>query len=597
MALPGSFPEAEIRDYGAVLWRQKRWVIVVTTLGFLVGLGVSLPQDRLYQSTAEILLKPDESARLFSVAGADDVSDGTVTASLAMLRSESIRSAVTKRAGPHRAVSAGSDASSQVLKVSATSPSGRRSAALANIYAETFLADRRQRAVDRFKTAIERIQVEIDRLRAEPGSLATERASLEQKVTELAIRSSLQDGGAEILSPAIPASRPIQPRPLRNSLVGLAVGLVLGVGIVMIRDGFDDTIVTSDDLRKSSGTLPVLGVVPLLDRGRRRRAQVHSLVFVNAPSSPAAEGFRRLRNSLMTLAVDGSPTLLQITSPSSGEGKTTTAVNLAVALASVGRRVVVVCCDLRRPRLDRVFGLPNETGFTSVVSGDLTLSECLQEVPRIPNLWVMTSGPLPPNPSELLASERTGDVLHELLGRFEFVFVDSPPVLAVSDAAAVSRLVHGTVVVAAARSTRRGELVEALTLLHQVDARLAGVVLNRVSPADSYGYPVAYTYTATGEVAREPFVPTAVWPPQAPAEDAVQPLTSPEPDVPTPPTSAEEGDVRIPIGTPASPIDDDLSSSGVALVQPIPTHENGTAAAKPTWRMWARGRPPRRGSR
>jgi tyrosine-protein kinase len=184
---------------------------------------------------------------------------------------------------------------------------------------------------------------------------------------------------------------------------------------------------------------------------------------------------------------------VQITSPSAAEGKTTTLTNLAVALASAGQRVVMVDCDLRRPRLHQFFRLPNEVGFTSVLLGELPLREAVQQVGK-GDIVMLASGPLPPNPSELLSSQRTVQVLAALQAEADVVLIDSPPVLPVTDAAVLSARVDATLLVTRAGTTTRKQLTRSVELLRQVDAPLVGTVFNSVSGSDAYGYAYNYRY-------------------------------------------------------------------------------------------------------
>jgi len=190
-----------------------------------------------------------------------------------------------------------------------------------------------------------------------------------------------------------------------------------------------------------------------------------------------------LRTSIQFTALDRPIRVLQVTSASAQEGKTTTIVNTAVAMARAGLEVVVVCCDLRRPRLHEFFGLPNDEGFSSVLLGRTPLSSALQQVPGQPRLSLLASGATPPNPSELLSSPRTFEVINSLKAGADMVLVDSPPVLPVTDSLVLSRHVDATVVV----TTTRKDFRRTVELLNQVDATVLGVVLNGVKGGDGYG--------------------------------------------------------------------------------------------------------------
>ncbi|MDQ3680349.1 MAG: polysaccharide biosynthesis tyrosine autokinase, partial [Actinomycetota bacterium] len=212
---------------------------------------------------------------------------------------------------------------------------------------------------------------------------------------------------------------------------------------------------------------------------RRWRARGPAVSLAD-PSSPAAEAYRTLRTSIKFLRLDTAVRLMQVTSPSAAEGKTSTVANLGVALAMAGQRVIVVCCDLRRPRLHESFGLDNTVGLTTVVVGEVALSDALQPVPGATGLRLLASGPLPPNPAELLSSRRGGDVLSALRDEADIVILDCPPLLPVTDAVVVSALVDATVVVTTANLTKRKELARAIELLRQADAPLVGTVFNGV---------------------------------------------------------------------------------------------------------------------
>jgi polysaccharide biosynthesis transport protein len=290
---------------------------------------------------------------------------------------------------------------------------------------------------------------------------------------------------------------PVRPKPLRNAILALVVGLVIGVGLAFLREQLDDTVKDKDDLERATGGLNVLALVPLVGTWKdRAHPEVVSLV---QPTSHAAEAYRSLRTSVQFIGLDHPVEVIQLTSPNAAEGKTTTLANLGVALANSGQRVIVVCCDLRRPRIHEFFGLDNTIGFTSVLLGELPQSAALQPVPGQSGLSLMASGPPPPNPSELLASRRTGEVLVALKSECDVVLVDSPPVLPVTDAIVLSRAVDATILVGTAGRTTKKEYHRSVELLEQVDAPLIGSVLNGVDSEDLYGFGYGYGYYGFGE--------------------------------------------------------------------------------------------------
>ena len=261
----------------------------------------------------------------------------------------------------------------------------------------------------------------------------------------------------------------------------LGAGLLLGVVVAFLLEFLDDSIRSRQDLLAAAGnSVPVMGVIPA---GRSSRADV---VSISAPQSPAAEAYRSLRTAVNFAQLKGG-NCIEVTSTRSRQGKTETLANLAVLAARAGQRVVVVDCDLRFPRVHDYFGLSNEVGFTSVVHGEL-LSSALQRVPGVERLYVLPSGPIPPNPSELLATERCHEVLASLQADDTLVIVDTPPVLTVTDAAALAPSAGGTLIVAAARVTRRKQVRQALDAFRQISAPILGLVLYSADSAETAGY-------------------------------------------------------------------------------------------------------------
>jgi len=205
-----------------------------------------------------------------------------------------------------------------------------------------------------------------------------------------------------------------------------------------------------------------------------------NLVTLTDPTSPVSEAYRTLRTNILFASLDNPLKTLLITSTDPGEGKSTTLANLAVVMAQAGNRVVAVDCDLRRPSLHRIFGVKNSAGLTTMmVEGQVMGQSPLQDT-GVPNLSVLTSGPLPPNPSELLGSRRMGEVLAQLKSQADIVLLDSPPIIAVADAAILASKVDGVILVVQAYKTRRDFARKAKAILEKANANLLGVVLNNV---------------------------------------------------------------------------------------------------------------------
>ena len=297
----------------------------------------------------------------------------------------------------------------------------------------------------------------------------------------------------EIMDAATPARR-IGIGTRQKLVIGLLVGLFLGIVAAFFLEYLDQTIKDTTDVERAL-EVPVLGLIPLdasLAEGHRRNGRRRGtipLVTQASPDDPTAEAYRALRTNVTFVnAEERALRLIGVTSPGPGEGKSTTACNLAVTLAQLGTRTLLVDADLRRPLVHRAFNLVQEPGLTDILVGTAVLREAVR--PNvIPNLDVLPAGALPPNPSELLGSGAMSRLLEELRGTYETVIFDSPPTLAVTDAAVLSTSTDATIMVVRSGETEEGAAQRALEQLRRVQARIAGVVLNGVSRnGDRYYY-------------------------------------------------------------------------------------------------------------
>ncbi|MBZ5733285.1 polysaccharide biosynthesis tyrosine autokinase [Nocardioides sp. TRM66260-LWL] len=285
-----------------------------------------------------------------------------------------------------------------------------------------------------------------------------------------------------IVKPAATPTSPRTPEPFLNIALGLVGGLGLGIAAAGLRDVLDTSLKSEAEVEQSTG-LPTIGVVPvsndvsasMIGQGQRSK------------SFGWGEAYRKLRTNISYLDPDNPPRALLVTSSQPKEGKTTTAANLAATLAQSGRRVILLDADLRRPSIAKQLGLVPDVGLTNVIAGRATISEVVQQVDSFD---VVTSGPIPPNPSELLGSNAFARLVETLKVSYDAIVIDSPPVLAVTDAAVMSTCADTVLLVCKANSTRRQELIRALDGLAAVDARVAGVVLNQM-PVNSAVY---YSY-------------------------------------------------------------------------------------------------------
>ncbi|WP_282071645.1 polysaccharide biosynthesis tyrosine autokinase [Janibacter hoylei] len=287
-----------------------------------------------------------------------------------------------------------------------------------------------------------------------------------------------------LVKPATTSSTPVSPVPVRNLALGVVLGLLLGFGLAMLRHLVDTTVRTADDVEEITEE-PIIGSV-LHDP----RAAKEPLIVESDPSSPRSEAFRALRTNLMFVNAASHPRTISLTSSIPGEGKSTTIANLALALAESGSSVCLIEGDLRRPRLLDYLGLEGSAGLTDVLIERATLDDVLQPY-GTHGLEVIGAGAIPPNPSELLASEAMSRVLTVLSARFDYVLIDTPPVLPVTDAVVLSTKVDGVIMLVGSQIVRSEQLDASLEALGAVDNHLLGLVLNRVS-SSSGGYGAGY---------------------------------------------------------------------------------------------------------
>lgn len=301
---------------------------------------------------------------------------------------------------------------------------------------------------------------------------------------------------ANVVRPATPSAIPASPDVTRNLLVALLLGLMLGPVLAVLREVLDTSVSDEDDVTAITDAT-ILGRI-----GVDREVSTEQLLFATDPHSPRAEAFRKLRTNLQFIEAAQAHRSFLITSSLPGEGKTTTTLSLARVLAEGGSSVCVVDADLRRPRLLEAVGLEGAVGLTNLLIGDLTLSEATQT--WMGRVTMIGSGPIPPNPSELLGSPRMRELLETLQADYDYVLIDTPPLLPVTDAAVLTGLAGGTILVVGVTIIKSEHLRGSLEILGNVEAPLLGLVLNRVPTSSSSPYAYGYGYGYHVEGAAEP---------------------------------------------------------------------------------------------
>ena len=457
-----------LRDYLRIL--HKNWILITVCalVGVAIGAGYSLMTTPKYQAKTELYV----SVRSGDASATTDLVQGTSFARQAVTSYVSVVSSAAVLDRVIADLKLDSTAASLGAKVTAVSP---LNTVLIDI---TVTDDDPQRAAKIANSVGENTSYVVTNKLEKPA------------------------GGASLVNvqtiqPAVAPTRPSSPNVPLNIILGLLIGLAVGVAAGLIRSLLDTRIHTSHDIEQVTDR-PILGAVSYDPAAKKRPLIVHA-----DPRNPRAESFRSLRTNLQFVNLDKGPRSYVITSSVPGEGKSTTAANLAISLADTGARVALIDGDLRLPKVAEYMGIEGAVGLTDVLIGRAQLADVLQKWGR-GQLYVLPAGRIPPNPSELLGSSVMADLLRDLSSEFDYVLVDAPPLLLVTDAAVISKITGGAILAAASGRTKKNELAAAVRTLDHIGSRLLGVVVTMlpVKGPDSYGYGV-YGYGVQNEVIDE----------------------------------------------------------------------------------------------
>jgi capsular exopolysaccharide synthesis family protein len=497
--------EPTFRAYLQILRQRKWWVGSIAMLGLALSLAFSLTAHKQYSATAQLLVQPSVNANALSTTQ-QPVTQTDVETELQLVTSAPVQQAVRAQLKSTPAVSASEVGQTNVMAITATSGVPSQASRVANLYANAFVQYRQAVASSNLESAEAQLRSQISsigqQLRSFHGSTTSPEASalfnqqavLKEQLAQMQVSGAVDTGEVVLVTPAQTPVSPSSPKPVQDALLGLAAGLALGLAAAFLRDSLDDRL-TSKESAEQVGGGPVLAMTPVVASWRRQMKKP-VVVSLTEPTSPAAESYRSLRTSLQFARQEQQLRSLVVTSPGVGDGKTSTLANLGVVFAQAGERVVLVSCDLRRPRIGEFFELDEQAGLTCVLAGRRTLEEVLLPVPGVDRLSLLPAGPVPPNPAELLNSASAQAIFARLRDDFDLVLIDSPPVLPVTDAAILSQHADATLMLAAAGQTRRGDLHRAVEKLDQVGATILGIVLNKVTrnTGRNYGYGYSYAY-------------------------------------------------------------------------------------------------------
>lgn len=535
--------QSGLRDYVAIIRRRWRWFAGTVAIAVAIALVVSYLTTPLYRSTAQLTFvrQPDISSALGGTTlglSTSEVQRESET-NVELMTTDEMRSRAEEELGrpiPNDvSIEAEYVPDTSVLRISAISDDPSEAQAVANAYAIGFTSWRRQVTIEQYKQAEKIVTEKLHGYGTDPAAQQDPGyIQLLGRLQDIRVLEAAATGNFVVASAGALPTAPFVPQHLRDFMVGLLIGIVAGIGVVALVEQLDVRVHSVEDVAVLLG-LPVLARFP---RASRADAAGDGVTVVTTPSGPVAEAFRMLRGNLEFVDVDREVKSMIITSCSQGEGKTTTVANLSVTLARTGSRVLVVDCDMRRPRIHRFFGLPNKTGLSTVVAGKTSLAEVLRDVDVKPkeveralddetavgSLTVLTSGPLPPNPGEIVASQRLAGLLTELSRQYDEVLLDAPPFLVVGDTAALARVADGLVVVSRLGTVTKAMLGEAGQFLAPLPCAKLGVVVTGI-PVEGSAYRYRSYHEESGADEGADAAVTAT--PEEPAAEPPKPLPEP----------------------------------------------------------------------
>lgn len=433
----------DLRDLLSVL--RARWIVIVATtlVGALLALGMSLLATPTYQARIQFYV---------TVAGGENAAAAAYQGSLgAQQRVQSYAALIDSTDVAREVIAAtGVDLNPDDIADKTTATADARTVLL-NVAVSDSDPQRAQEVAQGFG---EVLPVAINRLET-------------------------PDGGGPALAkltvvdpPALPTT-PVAPKTEQNVAIGLALGIFIGVGLALLVNALDRRIKSKEQLESIAGK-PVVGSIPFRKNEDKEEGAEHIVPFREG-HSPAAESFRRLRTNLQFLNVDNPPRVFVLTSSVAMEGKSETAINLSLALAESGNRVLLVEADLRRPLVVSYMSMPDKVGLTNILSGQAKFADVVQET-RHEGVNLLACGPLPPNPSELLASDMARRLIEDLRVQYDYVIIDSPPLLPVTDGALLARITDGALLVVRSHRTTSDQVAQAVDNLNMADATLLGAV-------------------------------------------------------------------------------------------------------------------------
>lgn len=465
--------------------RRRKWIILQATIAVpILALLFSLSQEKEYTATAILLFRAPPVQLAEGTGVVDPTREAATNGELVALpvvaeEAEKILDNGTTAGEIFAGIVVVPSGEADTATISSTTGSPELSAEYANAYARAYIAFRREADRAQVQDAIDQAEASLGELTL-PEREGSQGEELSKQLDQLRLVQALQTGGAELVQPAEPPSTASSPKTKRNVVFGLALGLLLGFGLAALLDRFDRRVRSVEELEELYG-LPVVARIP-----RSKRLAVRTETRLG-PHTQEGEAFRVLRTNLRYFAIDRELDSILMVSPEEGDGKSTLTRGLAITMAAMGDDIVLVEADLRKGgEFRKVTGQPAD-GLSNVLAGTpldqvLLRVNAPESTDRSRALAVLPSGPMPPNPAELLESERMKEVLTELRERFELVILDSPALAAVGDALALVPQVSGVIVIGGLGKTTRDAAAELSKQFALLDRRPIGIAANFTDP-------------------------------------------------------------------------------------------------------------------
>lgn len=513
---------SDLQRYLNSIWRRKWLILLVVAVSVAATVAVSkyLLTPR-YQASAEILQRRSGIDKM--LLGSDFFQqsyqpDREMQTAAELVTSPEVSGAVAYDLGdrlggrePDSMVNVSVVKKADILRITATDTDPQLAADVANGFAAQYIAWRQRVDLETLQNARAPIEAQVAATPPEQQDTSNYRV-LKDKLENLKLLESMQNSNFEFVRAATVPAKPVSPNPRNNGVMAFLLSMFGAMGIVVVAGHFDTRIRHTEEIEQEIDK-PVLTSVP-----KYSSSDYGPLVTINNPSGACSEAFRLLKTNLSYIEPDREIKSIMVTSPEASEGKSSTIVNLAITMARSGQKVIVLDGDLRRPVLSQYMNLGNSIGLTNAIAGNHSLKETLQMIEAhdlmikpgfegqdsafvnslngVKPIYCATAGPLPPNPGEIVASEKMRSLISEASEYSDIVLVDSPPLGVVGDAASLATKVDGVIIVVSLGKTRKKALATLRHFMDTVPCNVLGIVINQAGSSNSYGNAYSYTYTS-----------------------------------------------------------------------------------------------------